>query len=385
MDKCIGHGMRGKIYAHAKCRWAVSLQAVAVTCVAPDDHDQQVTIVQACIGDEICVETGFGDDYYIAYCISTRNFMHLPATETAHGSGRWRIHGAAQKLLGAEDYTANVLLADESRKSRMLADTLEAVAWIRRPRSRVLQVGEASDGSGEHSLADRRVKAALCRQCSRLLMQPVPIDANLLTVAEESTSMLTSQLPILLFLLLLSPLSSLAWICFPPPHLLPPTRDCLTRIAGIDYLSNMPREQIRKRWGRHFASTAMTERLPKWYWIDNRGEPNACAIVVDVDDRYATVVDIFRLEDVARAATEVYAQCLLQRGQIGLDFPSEEGRAFAKVMRLVGPPPVLRLGAEMVDEEKKKNVRRLILPNGRGVLFVSDTEPGGRHNVSATR
>lgn len=182
MDKCVGPGMRGKIYARAKCRWAVSLQAVAVTCVAPDDHDQQVTVVQACIGDEICVETGFGDDYYTAYCISTRNFVHLPATETAHGSGRWRIHGGAQKSVRAEDYTANVLLADESRKSRMLADILEAVAWRQSPRSRVLQVGEAPDGFEEHSLADRRVKAALCRQCSRLLMQPVPIDANLLTV-----------------------------------------------------------------------------------------------------------------------------------------------------------------------------------------------------------
>ncbi len=197
--------------------------------------------------------------------------------------------------------------------------------------------------------------------------------------------MLISQLPVLILLLVLSPRSSLAWICFPPPHLLPPMRDCLTLIAGIDYLSNMPREQIRKRWGRHFTSTAMTERLPKWYWIDNRGEPNACGIVVDVDDRYIAAVDTFRLEDVARAATEVYAQCLLQRGQIGLDFPSEGGHAFAKVMRLVGPPPVLRLGAEMADEgNKEESVRRLVLPNGKGVLFVADTEPGGRRNVSAT-
>ncbi len=183
MDKCIGHGMRGKVYARAKCRWAVSMQAVAVTCMAPHDHDQQVTIVQACIGDEICVETGFGDDYYTAYCISTRNFVHLPPTETARGSGRWRIHGGAQKSVRAEDYTANVLLADESRKRRMLADTLEAVAWRQSSRSRVLRVGEDPDGLEEHSFADRRVKAALCSQCSRLLMQPVPIDANLITVA----------------------------------------------------------------------------------------------------------------------------------------------------------------------------------------------------------
>ncbi|KAI4174878.1 MAG: hypothetical protein LQ346_008163 [Caloplaca aetnensis] len=196
----------------------------------------------------------------------------------------------------------------------------------------------------------------------------------------------TSQLPILLSLLVLSPLSSLAWICFPPPHLLPPTRDCLTLIAGIDYLSNLPRERIPKRWARHFTSTAMTERLPKWYWIDNKQEPNACGIVVDVDDRDTAAVDTFRLEDVARAATEVYAQCLMQRGQIGLDFPSEGGHAFAKVMRLVGPPPGLRLGAEMVDEgNREENVRRLVLPNGKGVLFVSDTEPGGRRNISATR
>lgn len=181
MNKCIGVGMRGKIYARAKCRWAVSMQAVAVTCRAPHDRSQQVTSIQACIGDEICVETGFGDDFYTAYCVSTRNFVHLPAQETARGSGRWRIQGRAQALIGAGDYTANVLLADESRKSRMQADVLEVVAWRRRPRS-ILQVGEGLEDLGEHSLADRRLKAALCRQCSRLLMQPVPVDANLLTV-----------------------------------------------------------------------------------------------------------------------------------------------------------------------------------------------------------
>ncbi|KAL8916214.1 MAG: hypothetical protein Q9208_008643 [Pyrenodesmia sp. 3 TL-2023] len=187
MDKCIGVGMRGKRYARAKCRWAVGMQAVAVTCEAPHDPSQQVTSLQACIGDEICVETGYGDDYYTAYCVSTRNFMHLPAQETARGSGRWKIHGGAQARVADTDYTANVLLADESRKSRMQADVLEAVAW-RRGSPSMVQVGEGVKDPGGGLLADRRLKAALCRQCSRLLMQPVPVDANLLVVVVSKRS-----------------------------------------------------------------------------------------------------------------------------------------------------------------------------------------------------
>lgn len=190
--------------------------------------------------------------------------------------------------------------------------------------------------------------------------------------------MLTRQLPLLL---LLSPLSSFAWICFPPPHLLPTSSDCLTLIAGMDYLSNLPRNRVKKRWGRHFPSTPMTERLPKWYYIEEHRQPSTCAIVVDVQDAYSSTVESFRLEDVTRAGMEVYAQCLLQKGQIGLDFPSEEGHAFAKMERM-DVPPILRLGAALGEG---RGVRRVVLPGGQGVLIVSDAPSGGRRNVSVTR
>ena len=164
--------MEGKVYARAKCRTSVSLQAVAVTCKGRVQPAEEVTSVQRCVGDEVCAETGLGEELFEAYCVSVRKFVPISPKHT----GRWwMIEGGVQTAVNERDYTVNVLLADKSGTRRLQADMLEAAAWASE------RDGEAR---GADSLEnDRPLKVAHCRQCSRLIMQPMPFNTNLLTAA----------------------------------------------------------------------------------------------------------------------------------------------------------------------------------------------------------
>lgn len=184
-----------------------------------------------------------------------------------------------------------------------------------------------------------------------------------------------------LFLLAFSPTLSFAWICFPPPGIRPISRDCRTLILGLKELSLLPHENHLQRWGRHLPTTALrTVHLPKWYWLDEGPQPpTTCAVVVDVDGIDFFAVDTFRLKDVAAAAQTVYAQCLSQRDQLGLEFPSEEAHVYAKVVRFGGAP-----GPGLMRGDRKGGVRRVVLPGARVVLVISDEGPGGERNGSTT-
>lgn len=188
---------------------------------------------------------------------------------------------------------------------------------------------------------------------------------------------------VLTSLLILLPTISLAWICFPPPHLLPTSEDCLALIFGLDYLSRVDTEA--KRWGRHLPSTTQTEQLPKWFdVVDGQGRHSTCAIVVDVAPLDSAAVGHFRIKDVADAAKSVFVQCLIKRGQVGLGFPSEDTHMFAKVVRYdrVSSPVVPPPRAGRIDREG--NVRMQALPHGKGFLYIGSGEPRERHNVSET-
>ncbi|KAI4111190.1 MAG: hypothetical protein LQ345_006839, partial [Seirophora villosa] len=149
--------------------------------------------------------------------------------------------------------------------------------------------------------------------------------------------------------------------------------DCLTLIAGLDALALMPGTSGPKRWGRNLPPSPSTEHIPRYYWIeDDRPEipPPTCAVVVDMGpDTWA--VDTFGLWEVAGAAREVYGMCLLGRGQVGLEFPGEDGHAFVRLARLDGRPPGgVGLGLGLG--------RRVKLEGGAGWLRIVDGE------VSAT-
>ena len=172
MDECVGAEMRGKVYVCSRCRPAVSLQAAAVTCRSSRRPEEEVISTQRCAADEVCVETGIGDQLFSAYCVHTRRFAHFSSVDT----GRyWKLEVGGHRTVDAHDYTANVLTADESRTRRLQVDKLSTVAWTR------------WDGQGPES-RDQMLKVAHCQQCSRLIMQPVPLAANLLTFAASKRS-----------------------------------------------------------------------------------------------------------------------------------------------------------------------------------------------------
>ena len=86
-----------------------------------------------------------------------------------------------------------------------------------------------------------------------------------------------------------------------------------------------------KVWGRLLPTAFDTQHIPKVFWISGRG-PTTCAIHVDVDAFNPFAVDSFRLSDVASAAEEVIAQCLVPNRKVGLAYPTgTDGHVYAKV------------------------------------------------------
>lgn len=124
-----------------------------------------------------------------------------------------------------------------------------------------------------------------------------------------------------------------------------------------------------------------TEKLLRWYYlVDERSPPATCTIEVDSGGD-PTEVGTFLLADVVDAAKVIYGHCLIDKGQVGLEFPSE-GHNFVRLMRLDRVPSrgVGTVGGGMGPGEGE--LRRVEVPGGKGVFVVSDREPGLGRNVS---
>lgn len=124
---------------------------------------------------------------------------------------------------------------------------------------------------------------------------------------------------------------SRAAICTSGSAPLPTLTDCQDIAEAVRWLSRLPGENEMKAWGRRLPTTDATQKVPKVFWISGRG-PVTCAIHVDVDAYDLWAIDDFRLSDVASAAEEVIAHCLLERRQVGLAYPAgADGHVHAKV------------------------------------------------------
>ncbi len=143
-----------------------------------------------------------------------------------------------------------------------------------------------------------------------------------------------------------------AYICYPTPHLLPSRVDCVALILGLSHLARQPRDEGAKRWGRPLSTGPRTEKLPRWYYLVHEAQPPAtCALVVDAGGD-ASEVDLFSLADVVDAGKEVYSNCLIEKGQVGLEFPGE-GHIFVRLLRLDGHPRGLLGVDHMATGEKE--------------------------------
>ncbi|KAL8859872.1 MAG: hypothetical protein Q9178_003705 [Gyalolechia marmorata] len=194
---------------------------------------------------------------------------------------------------------------------------------------------------------------------------------------------LPPPLPTLLSLLSLFTLSS-SYVCFPPFGPLPTYHDCITLMNALDILSHQPDADIAKHWGRHVPTTAHSENLPRWYYVEEELQPpTTCAVVVDVDGMELSYVETFSLRDVVEAAHIAFFECLVERAQIGLDFPAEWGHVYAKMMRMDGRP-LARLGRGAGGGSR----RRVVLPDKKVLNIVSGArliEGIARGNLSETR
>ncbi|CAF9930353.1 hypothetical protein IMSHALPRED_008149 [Imshaugia aleurites] len=157
-----------------------------------------------------------------------------------------------------------------------------------------------------------------------------------------------------------------AAICTTAPSLLPTVSDCNDLTGAINWLSSLPGENTMKAWGRRLPTTDDTQKVPKVFWIAGRG-PTTCAIHVDVDSYDLWAVDDFRLRDVATAAEEVVAQCLVAKSKVGLAYPAgPDGHVHAKVVRTDSP--------FALESFNQSDVQRFAMPGTVETLQVASVD-----------
>ncbi|KAI4089860.1 MAG: hypothetical protein LQ344_005119 [Seirophora lacunosa] len=146
----------------------------------------------------------------------------------------------------------------------------------------------------------------------------------------------------LILLLLLLPTFALAapsLNCYPPPEprgQLPLLEHCQELAYALDTASHLPYSNDPKEWGRGLPSTDFTEHLPKVYWLPGRG-PLTCALALDAEPGFPDAREVFRIGDVARAATGIVNRCLIARRQVGSEGLGRTGRVLAKLVRTDAP------------------------------------------------
>lgn len=150
--------------------------------------------------------------------------------------------------------------------------------------------------------------------------------------------------------------------CFHARSALPNISHCQELTNAIAWLSRMPGENNVRAWGRRLPTTAETQELPKVYFIDGPAISTTCTVKVDVDRTDSFAVDSFRLSDVAAASARVVDECLVGQRLIGLDYPSEAGHVYVKIIRTDAP-------AEL-ELPRKLEIQNLSLPNSASVLHI---------------
>ena len=209
---------------------------------------------------------------------------------------------------------------------------------------------------------------------------------------------------------------SQAAICTSSRGLLPTINDCNDIAEAIDLLSRMPHENKMRAWGRGLPTTDDTQMIPKVFWLTGRG-PTTCAVHVDVDAYDVWAVDDFRLSDVASAAQEVIAQCLVPKRKLGLAYPAgADGRVHAKVRRLIEKSDLLTLkrldstcvscGKVSISRKKEadvegcvqikrtdspfeldsfnqSNLQRFAMPDDLGTLLIATVNPAKLISVAS--
>ncbi|KAL8861914.1 MAG: hypothetical protein Q9178_001783 [Gyalolechia marmorata] len=126
--------------------------------------------------------------------------------------------------------------------------------------------------------------------------------------------------------------------CYPAPirGQLPILDHCQELVYALTYASGLPANLKAKEWGRGLRSTDFTEHLPKVYWLPGRG-PQTCAVSLDVDPLYPEAREVFKLADIAVAATRIINLCLIGRRQVGRDFLGPTGKVIGKLVRTDAP------------------------------------------------
>lgn len=115
----------------------------------------------------------------------------------------------------------------------------------------------------------------------------------------------------------------------------PLPEDCTELVDALIASSRFPSQCTPKAWARGLPSTALTEHLPKLYWITGRPHgPTTCGVQLDVDPREPQAVETFGLIDVAYAAKGVLELCLLGRGMVGMERLGQGRMVVAKLVRV---------------------------------------------------
>ncbi|CAF9934630.1 MAG: hypothetical protein HETSPECPRED_009300 [Heterodermia speciosa] len=122
-----------------------------------------------------------------------------------------------------------------------------------------------------------------------------------------------------------------------PGGILPIKEDCVEFVDALVEISRLPSQRQPKTWGRELPSNpaALTEHLPKLYWIRYRPHgPTTCGAQLDVDPRQPLAVETFGLIDVANAAEGILDLCLSRRGMLGMQRLGSGRRVEAKLVRV---------------------------------------------------
>lgn len=102
-----------------------------------------------------------------------------------------------------------------------------------------------------------------------------------------------------------------------------------------------------KTYGRGLQPSAVTENLPKTYWLPDQG-PYSCALDLDVNPRYPDARETFPFRDLGLAARSIVVGCLERRRWLGNETLGRTGHVVASIVQ-VNSPRLLR--ATEGDEE----------------------------------